>query len=97
MLVITGSEDNSHNSTWELQRNVPDCEVVSVGGAGHACNMEQPWEWDAIFLEFLERRGLFEGVGADRLHGCAHHPWREGAYPSVGSLGTTVQRHRRRS
>jgi pimeloyl-ACP methyl ester carboxylesterase len=65
MLVITGSEDNSHDSTWELQRNVPDCELVSIGGAGHACNMEQPWEWDAIFLEFLERRGLFEGVGAD--------------------------------
>ena len=65
MLVITGSEDNSHDSTWELQRNVPDCEVVSIGGAGHSCNMEQPWEWDAIFLEFLQRRGLFEGVGAD--------------------------------
>jgi len=43
---------------------VPDCEVVSIGGAGHSCNMEQPWEWDAIFLDFLQRRGLFEGVGA---------------------------------
>jgi pimeloyl-ACP methyl ester carboxylesterase len=62
MLIITGSEDNSHQTAWELQRHVRDCELVTIGGAGHSCNMERPWEWDAHFLDFLTRRGLFEGV-----------------------------------
>jgi hypothetical protein len=29
-------------------------------GAGHACNMERPWEWDAHFLDFLRRQDLFD-------------------------------------
>ena len=30
--------------------------MVTIGGAGHSCNMERPWEWDAHFLAFLARR-----------------------------------------
>jgi pimeloyl-ACP methyl ester carboxylesterase len=59
MLILTGSEDNSHQA-FALQERVSGCELVTIQGAGHACYMERPWEWDAHFLEFLARHGLFE-------------------------------------
>jgi pimeloyl-ACP methyl ester carboxylesterase len=58
MLIITGSEDNSHQAAFALQGKVPGCELLTIQGAGHACNMEQPWLWDRHVLEFLARRGL---------------------------------------
>ena len=61
MLIITGSEDNSHPGAFELQKRVPRCELVTMQGAGHACNMERPWEWDTHFLDFLARHSLFAG------------------------------------
>jgi hypothetical protein len=36
MLIITGSEDNSHAGAFELQRMVKGCELVSMEGSGHA-------------------------------------------------------------
>ena len=27
-------------------------------GAGHACNLERPWGFDAAMIDFLSRRGL---------------------------------------
>ena len=61
MLIITGSEDNSHESAFALQQRVAGCELITMEGAGHACNMERPWEWDTHFLRFLAQRGLFTG------------------------------------
>lgn len=63
-LIITGSEDNSHPASFALQERLPDCELITMVGAGHACNMERPWEWDAHTLRFLHRRGLFHGDAA---------------------------------
>jgi pimeloyl-ACP methyl ester carboxylesterase len=60
MLIITGSEDNSHESAFALQERVPGCELVTMEGAGHACNMERPWEWDAHALAFLRKYELVE-------------------------------------
>ena len=57
-LVITGSEDNAHPRALVLPDHIPDCELVTVEGAGHACNLEKPWEFDAAMADFLERRGL---------------------------------------
>lgn len=57
-LIITGSEDNSHEGAFELQERIASCELVTMEGAGHACNMERPWEWDSHFLGFLDRHGL---------------------------------------
>jgi pimeloyl-ACP methyl ester carboxylesterase len=54
-LIITGSEDNSHQAAFDMQRRVPGCELITIQGAGHACNMEQPWLWDRHALEFLSR------------------------------------------
>jgi pimeloyl-ACP methyl ester carboxylesterase len=58
-LIIAGSEDKQYASSLELHRHLEGSEHVTMDGAGHACNMERPWEWDAHFLGFLGRRGLF--------------------------------------
>jgi pimeloyl-ACP methyl ester carboxylesterase len=60
MLIITGSEDNSHQAAFALQQRVPGCQLVTIQGAGHACNMEQPWEWDRHALAFLSHLSLHE-------------------------------------
>jgi pimeloyl-ACP methyl ester carboxylesterase len=59
-LIITGSEDNAHSAAFALQERIVGCELVTMEGAGHACNMERPWEWDAIALAFLRKHGLLE-------------------------------------
>jgi pimeloyl-ACP methyl ester carboxylesterase len=35
-------------------------------GAGHACHMEQPWLFDRLMIEFLQKHGLFPGSLAAR-------------------------------
>jgi pimeloyl-ACP methyl ester carboxylesterase len=59
-LIITGSEDGSHDGAFALQERIRGCELVTIEGAGHACNMERPWEWDAHAMRFLAKHGLFE-------------------------------------
>jgi pimeloyl-ACP methyl ester carboxylesterase len=61
-LIITGSEDSSHRGAFELQRRIAGCELHTIEGAGHACNLEQPWEFDAALQRFLERHGLMGAV-----------------------------------
>jgi pimeloyl-ACP methyl ester carboxylesterase len=58
-LIITGSEDNAHQAAFELQKRIAGCELHTIEGAGHACNMEQPWEFDAALQRFLERHNLW--------------------------------------
>lgn len=59
-LIITGSEDATHQAAFELQKRIPSCELVTLDGAGHACNLEQPWAWDAHCLRFLRTHGLLK-------------------------------------
>jgi pimeloyl-ACP methyl ester carboxylesterase len=59
-LIITGSEDGSHRGALVLQTRIRECELVTIQGAGHACNIEKPWEWDRIALEFLGMHGLLQ-------------------------------------
>ena len=59
-LIITGSLDAAHQRAFAHQARIPGCELVTIEGGGHACHMEQPWEWDAHFLRFLAKHGLFE-------------------------------------
>jgi pimeloyl-ACP methyl ester carboxylesterase len=63
-LIITGSEDNSHQPAFALQKRLADCELVTIQNAGHACNMERPWEWDAAAMHFLRERGLLDAAAA---------------------------------
>jgi 3-oxoadipate enol-lactonase len=58
VLIVTGSEDNSHPEAFALQQRIKGCELVTIEGAGHACNMEKPWEFDAQVLTFLNKHQL---------------------------------------
>jgi pimeloyl-ACP methyl ester carboxylesterase len=60
-LIVSGSLDNAHKRSYELQKRIPKCEHVTMEDAGHACNMERPWEWDNHVLHFLARHHLFDG------------------------------------
>jgi len=61
-LIISGSLDNGYQPSFDLQARIKGCEHRTMEGAGHSCNMERPWEWDAYFVDFLTRNGLFEGA-----------------------------------
>lgn len=60
-LIVTGGADRSRVSQEALQRHVRDAELVVIDGAGHCCNMEQPWAYDAAVLRFLGRIGIVDG------------------------------------
>ena len=59
MLILTGSEDSSHPRAAALKARVPGCEMKILAGAGHACQLEQPWLFDRYMIEFLDKHGLF--------------------------------------
>lgn len=61
MLILTGTEDASHPNAYALKERVPGCELRVLPGAGHACQIEQPWLFNRFMLEFLAKHGLFEG------------------------------------
>lgn len=63
VLILTGSEDSAHPRAFALRDRLPDAELVTLEGAGHACNIEQPWEFDRQLLSFLERRGIARALG----------------------------------
>jgi pimeloyl-ACP methyl ester carboxylesterase len=56
VLILTGTEDAAHQRAFALHDVLPDAELVTLVGAGHACQLEQPWEFDRHLLEFLDRR-----------------------------------------
>ena len=58
VLIVTGAHDNVHRFAPDLRDRLPDAELVTMPEAGHACQIEQPWVFDAHVLEFLRRRGL---------------------------------------
>ena len=59
MIILTGSEDGSHPSSFALQARVPNCELKVLPGAGHACQIEQPWLFNRFMLEFLANQACF--------------------------------------
>jgi pimeloyl-ACP methyl ester carboxylesterase len=58
-IILTGSEDGTHQAAFPLKARIPNCELKVLPGAGHACQMEQPWLFDRFMIEFLTRHGLF--------------------------------------
>ena len=58
-IILTGSEDGAHQSSFALQKRIPHCALRTLPGAGHACYMEQPWLFDRFMIEFLKANGLF--------------------------------------
>lgn len=63
-LIISGSEDSAHPRVFDLHRRIPGSELKVIPGAGHACQLEQPWLFDRFMLEFLAKHGLFTSKGA---------------------------------
>jgi pimeloyl-ACP methyl ester carboxylesterase len=61
MIMLTGSEDSAHQRAFALKERVRGCELRVLPGAGHACQMEQPWLFDRMMIEFLSKHGLFPG------------------------------------
>jgi pimeloyl-ACP methyl ester carboxylesterase len=57
-IILTGTEDSAHASALELKQRIPGCEFKILPGAGHACQIEQPWLFDRFMLEFLKCHGL---------------------------------------
>lgn len=58
VLIVSGSEDQLHPRAIELRAAMAGSELAIIPGAGHACQVERPWEFDAVVLDFLEREGL---------------------------------------
>ena len=61
VIILTGSEDNAHQRSFALQEQIPGCELKVLPGAGHACQLEQPWLFDRFMIEFLAKHDLFPG------------------------------------
>jgi pimeloyl-ACP methyl ester carboxylesterase len=57
--IISGTQDRSHGPGRVLASKVADSEFHPLEGAGHACQIEQPWAWDGLAIDFLRRKGLF--------------------------------------
>ena len=57
--VLSGSEDAIHKSAFALKEQIPNCAMRILHGAGHACQLEQPWLFDRYMVEFLQDHGLF--------------------------------------
>lgn len=55
VLFISGDEDPVHHAAFELVKRFPDAQLVALGGAGHACQLDQPWEYNKLLQEFLSR------------------------------------------
>ncbi len=60
VLIITGTEDFLHAGSFEMQAKISGSELQIMPGAGHACQMEQPWLFDDILIGFLEKHGLMQ-------------------------------------
>ena len=60
-LIVSGTEDRSRPGAFELQKRISGSELESIEGAGHACNIEAPAEYDAHCIGFLKKLGLFPG------------------------------------
>ncbi len=60
-LILSGSEDSEHPRAFALKMRIPGCEMKILHGAGHACQIEQPWMFNRYMIEFLKKCGLFPG------------------------------------
>lgn len=58
-IILTGSEDGTHPFSFALQARIPGCELKILHGAGHACQIEQPWLFNSLMIDFLKKHRLF--------------------------------------
>jgi pimeloyl-ACP methyl ester carboxylesterase len=65
-LIISGSADRNHPTSFELQKRIRGSELVTIEGAGHATPFERPWEFDAHCIRFLAKLGLWCGPAQEK-------------------------------
>jgi pimeloyl-ACP methyl ester carboxylesterase len=58
VIIITGTEDGAHASSFALRDRIPGCELRVLPGGGHTAQFEQPWLFDRYMIEFLSNHGL---------------------------------------
>ncbi|MBX3031197.1 MAG: alpha/beta fold hydrolase [Chloroflexi bacterium] len=58
VLIINGDQDYALAGSQELHRRIAGSEHVVIEGAGHACMLERPDEWDRVVLGSLRRMGV---------------------------------------
>ena len=61
-LVVNGEFDMAIRGSHVVAENVPGAVHKIIPGAGHACCMENPAEFDAAVIEFLESHGLMPSI-----------------------------------
>lgn len=59
VLVVNGEHDMSLNPGIETASLIPGAEQVTLPGAGHCCNMEDPAAFDAVMIAFLRKHRLW--------------------------------------
>jgi pimeloyl-ACP methyl ester carboxylesterase len=63
-LIITGTEDGAHPTSFKLRDRIRGCELKVIPGGGHTSHLEQPWLFNQLMIEFLQKQGLFPGSTA---------------------------------
>jgi pimeloyl-ACP methyl ester carboxylesterase len=58
VLILSGELDVEHQNAFALRDRLPNAEVVTIDGAGHACQVEKPWVFNAHARAFLVSKGL---------------------------------------
>jgi pimeloyl-ACP methyl ester carboxylesterase len=59
LIVMGGLEKpRSQIAHHALHAHLPTSEFTVIPDAGHCCNVERPWDYDRVVLEFLRRRDL---------------------------------------
>ena len=61
VLVVNGAHDMSLAAGRETASLIPGAEQVTLDGAGHCCNIEDPAAFDATVIDFLRRKNLWPG------------------------------------
>ena len=57
VLAVSGALDAGRGDIEALHERLPDSRLAVIEGAGHACHVEQPWEFDRLVLRFLRELG----------------------------------------
>jgi len=57
-LILEGEEDRSAPTVGEVVKRIPNCVLEMIPRAGHACNIEAPWDYDRRAIAFLQKLGL---------------------------------------